>query len=145
MITASELRNIIAIIPCIDRHEIEAVAGPITDKAWAYFWNDPYRGFLSFGGHLQDSIARIVSERLSPITPEATVTGDTEAAFAEIERLRMATNEGTLAKRADRMWEIACEMQGRPVPGAALFTPSLTGDTPVPTSLRTAEMGERAE
>jgi hypothetical protein len=41
------------------------------------------------------------------------------AAFAEIERLRMATDEGSLAKRADRMWEIACEMLGRPVAGAA--------------------------
>lgn len=42
-------------------------------------------------------------------------------AFAEIERLRLATDEGTLAKRADRIWEIACEMQGRPVPGALRF------------------------
>lgn len=41
------------------------------------------------------------------------------AAFAEIERLRMATDEGSLAKRADRMWGIACEMLGRPVAGAA--------------------------
>lgn len=42
-------------------------------------------------------------------------------AFAEIERLRLATDEGTLAKRADRIWEVACEMQGRPVPGAPRF------------------------
>lgn len=42
-------------------------------------------------------------------------------AFAEIERLRLATDEGTLAKRADRIWEIACEMQGRPAPGALPF------------------------
>lgn len=41
--------------------------------------------------------------------------------FAEIERLRMATDEGSLAKRADRMWEIARQMQGRPVAGAKLF------------------------
>jgi hypothetical protein len=42
-----------------------------------------------------------------------------QAAFAEIERLRLATDEGSLAKRADRMWEIASEMLGRPVAGAA--------------------------
>ena len=50
------------------------------------------------------------------------------AAFAEIERLRLATDEGTLAKRADRMWEIACEMQGHPVPGAATFATSEGSD-----------------
>lgn len=49
---------------------------------------------------------------------------DFQAAFAEIERLRLVTDEGTIAKRADRMWEIACEMRGRPVPGAARLFPS---------------------
>jgi hypothetical protein len=44
-----------------------------------------------------------------------------EAAFAEIERLHMATSEGTLARRAARMREIACEMLGRPIPGAPPF------------------------
>lgn len=43
------------------------------------------------------------------------------AALAEIERLRMATDEGSLARRANRMWEIACQLQGRPVPGADPF------------------------
>lgn len=46
---------------------------------------------------------------------------DADAAFAEIERLRTATDEGSLAHRADRMWEIARQMQGRPVAGARLF------------------------
>lgn len=41
--------------------------------------------------------------------------------FAEIERLRLATDEGSLAKRADRIWEIARQMLGRPVTGARLF------------------------
>ncbi len=44
-----------------------------------------------------------------------------QRAFVEIERLRLATADGTLAKRSDRMWEIACEMLGRPIPGAAPF------------------------
>jgi hypothetical protein len=43
------------------------------------------------------------------------------AALAEIERLRLATDEGTLAKRADRMWEIACEALGKPIPGVRPF------------------------
>ncbi|MBX5015902.1 Lar family restriction alleviation protein [Rhizobium lentis] len=51
--------------------------------------------------------ARLVKER-----------DEARSALAEIERLRMATTEGSLAKRADRMWEIACEAQGRSVPGA---------------------------
>lgn len=46
---------------------------------------------------------------------------DADVAFAEIERLRLATDEGSLAKRADRMWEIARQMLGRPVAGARLF------------------------
>jgi len=41
--------------------------------------------------------------------------------FAEIARLRLATDEGSLAKRADRMWEIARQMLGEPVPGARQF------------------------
>jgi hypothetical protein len=40
------------------------------------------------------------------------------AAFTGIARLRTATDEGDLTTRADRMWEIACEMLGRPIPGA---------------------------
>jgi hypothetical protein len=41
--------------------------------------------------------------------------------FAEIARLRLATDEGSLAKRADRMWQIARQMLGDPVTGAKLF------------------------
>lgn len=66
MITSRELRNIIAVMRSIDRHEIEAVAGPIADEAWIDFRVDPYHGYLRFGGHLQDSVARVVSERLRP-------------------------------------------------------------------------------
>lgn len=51
-----------------------------------------------------------------------------QAALSEIARLRLATGEGTLAKRADRMWEIACEMLGRPVPGAPPFPSNLRPD-----------------
>lgn len=50
---------------------------------------------------------------------------DFSAALAEIERLRLATSEGSLARRADRMWEIACEMRGEPVPGAKPFRAAL--------------------
>ena len=46
---------------------------------------------------------------------------DARVAFAEIERLRLATDEGSLAQRANRIWEIACQMQGRPIAGAKLF------------------------
>lgn len=59
---------------------------------------------------------------LDPFSDEHHVPASSAAcAFAEIERLRLATDEGTLAKRADRIWEIACEMQGRPAPGALPF------------------------
>ncbi|MBY3155339.1 hypothetical protein HFO56_23735 [Rhizobium laguerreae] len=54
-------------------------------------------------------------------TNRVQVTGAAADAFVEIERLRLASEEGSLAKRADRMWEIACEMLGRPVSGAAPF------------------------
>ena len=50
-----------------------------------------------------------------------TCKDDMMPVFAEIERLRLATDEGSLAKRADRIWEIACQMLGKPVPGAKLF------------------------
>lgn len=43
-------------------------------------------------------------------------------ALEEISRLRLATEEGSLAKRADRMWEIAEAALGRPVPGAKPFS-----------------------
>ena len=46
---------------------------------------------------------------------------DMKPIFAEIARLRLATDEGSLAKRADRMWEIARQMLGDPVAGAKLF------------------------
>lgn len=65
-ISASTLRNIIAILRNIDRDQIEAVAGPITDNGWIAFRDNPHEGYLRMGGHLQDSIARIVSERMRP-------------------------------------------------------------------------------
>jgi hypothetical protein len=35
-----------------------------------------------------------------------------EAALREVLRLRLATDEGTPAKRADRMWQVACDALG---------------------------------
>jgi hypothetical protein len=35
-----------------------------------------------------------------------------EAALREVIRLRLATEEGSLAKRADRMWTVACDALG---------------------------------
>jgi uncharacterized protein YecT (DUF1311 family) len=64
MITGHDLRNIIAVMRNIDRDQIEAEAGRITDKAWSDFRDNPCHGYLQFGGHLQDSVARIVSSRL---------------------------------------------------------------------------------
>ncbi|MCS4088744.1 hypothetical protein [Rhizobium sp. BK176] len=65
-----------------------------------------------------------------------------QTAFAEIERLRMATDEGSLAKRADRMWEIACEMLGRPVVGA---TPLEIAPEKTPREISVSEVLEAAD
>jgi hypothetical protein len=75
-ISASTLRNIIAILRNIDRDQIEAVAGPITDNGWIAFRDNPHEGYLRMGGHLQDSIARIVSERMEPRKAERVVGAD---------------------------------------------------------------------
>ena len=50
-----------------------------------------------------------------------------EAALREVLRLRLATNEGTPAKRADRMWQVACDALG--VKGAGNERASKDRDT----------------
>jgi hypothetical protein len=71
-ISASTLRNIIAILRNIDRDQIE----PISDASWIKFRDDPYRSFLRMNDDQQDAIARIVSERMEPRKAERVVGAD---------------------------------------------------------------------
>ncbi|WP_160006906.1 hypothetical protein [Rhizobium sp. 18055] len=64
MITGHDLRNIIAVMRNIDRDQIEAEAGRITDAFWVEFQANPYRSFLRMNDHGQAGVARVVSERL---------------------------------------------------------------------------------
>lgn len=66
MITASTLRNIIAILRNIDRDQIEAEIGRMPDAGWESFRDDPYRHFLRMNDHGQAGVSRIVSERMEP-------------------------------------------------------------------------------
>ncbi|MBB3411265.1 hypothetical protein FHT87_005218 [Rhizobium sp. BK316] len=62
-ISASTLRNIIAILRNIDRDQIDSV---LSAGEWIKFRDDPYGSFLRMNDEQQDAIARIVSERLGP-------------------------------------------------------------------------------
>lgn len=64
MITGHQLRNVIAVMRNIDRDQIEAEIGRITDVFWMQFQADPYRSFLRMNDHGQAGIARVVSARL---------------------------------------------------------------------------------
>jgi hypothetical protein len=92
---------------------------------------EEYRAVIDELGLSQVKAARLLGfhERTSrrwalgeqEVPPPAAVALRLLRALAEIERLRLATDEGPLARRADRMWEIACEAQGRLAPGAKRF------------------------
>lgn len=73
MITASTLRNIIAILRNIDRDQIDSV---LSAGEWIKFRDDPYGSFLRMNDDQQDAIARIVSERLEPRKAERVVGAD---------------------------------------------------------------------
>lgn len=66
-ISASTLRNIIAILRNIDRDQIEIEYGrDLSSSDWTKFRDDPYTSFLRMNDDQQDAIARIVSERMEP-------------------------------------------------------------------------------
>jgi hypothetical protein len=67
MITAGTLRNIVAVMQSIDRHELEKEAGPLSDVAWSKFRDDAHQSFLHMPDAEQEAIARIVSARMDEI------------------------------------------------------------------------------
>lgn len=81
--------------------------------------------FKTSSGHIfltHEQVDRIRAEaRFRALEDAMTDQEKLVKALEEISRLRLATDEGSLAKRADRMWEIAEAVLGRPVPGAKPF------------------------
>jgi hypothetical protein len=73
-ISASTLRNIIAILRNIDRDQIELCS--LCRVLGIKFRDDPYGSFLRMNDDQQDAIARIVSERLEPRKAERVVGAD---------------------------------------------------------------------
>ncbi|AUX76373.1 hypothetical protein [Sinorhizobium fredii] len=63
-LTSSNMRTIIAELCCIDRHEIE-VAGPLSEKRWRDFQQDPHGTFMKLNDEQQDAVTAIVNRRLA--------------------------------------------------------------------------------
>lgn len=67
------LRNILAVIRNIDRHELPKMS----NEEWAVFREDPYRGFLVLPNDGQQRVAEIVSQRVHlPFTPHLREPGE---------------------------------------------------------------------
>lgn len=61
-INAAALRNILAALRNIDRHELPAMS----DREWEKFRDDPHLGFLRLPDVDQDEVAAAVSRRVTP-------------------------------------------------------------------------------
>lgn len=61
-IDAATLRNILAAMRNIDRHELPKMG----HEDWGRFLDDPYLGFLLFSDEHQQAIAAIVKAKVTP-------------------------------------------------------------------------------
>lgn len=64
MMTPCELRNVLAILRSIDRHEIEACCPVLSDKAWIAFRDNPFEAFLRVDDTVAAAITAAVNKRL---------------------------------------------------------------------------------
>lgn len=63
-ITPGGLRNLLAIMLNIDRHEIEAAGYDMPDGSWQHFQESPWRRFLECNDHCREAIARVINSRI---------------------------------------------------------------------------------
>ncbi|NLS03579.1 hypothetical protein HGP14_09435 [Rhizobium sp. P32RR-XVIII] len=64
MITARELRNIIAVMHSIDRHEIEEAGYDMPDGSWQHFQENPAERFLKCNDECREAISSVINKRL---------------------------------------------------------------------------------
>jgi hypothetical protein len=63
MITARELRNVIAVMRSIDRHEIEEAGYDMPDGSWQHFRENPAERFLQCNDECREAIMRVIVAR----------------------------------------------------------------------------------
>ena len=63
-LTSAQIRNAIAILRSIERHELDAAGFTPTDGEWVAFRDDPYRFYLRAGTSQREAITRIVNARM---------------------------------------------------------------------------------
>lgn len=62
-ITAAGLRNLLAAMLNIDRHEIEAAGYDMPDGSWSHFQENPWRRFLECNDQCREAIVRVMNSR----------------------------------------------------------------------------------
>ncbi|KQV27879.1 hypothetical protein ASC97_05820 [Rhizobium sp. Root1203] len=63
--TPEDVRNLLAVLRSIDRHDIEDAGHALADEEWISFCFDPYPFFLQAPDALQVTITDIVNTRIS--------------------------------------------------------------------------------